>query len=130
MVIIDLPVSWCVRCVRRGEIDTPTSPGIRGQACKYLERVHVDTAGPISVASARGREYVSVEGDYTRAVYTRPPRLKSDAIEAVKAFWATAENEFGKGIWEIMMGEMHGLLMGKLRDGIKLHTTVPHHPTS
>ena len=66
-----------------------------------------------------------VVGDYTRAVYTRLLRLKSDAVDTVDAFRAAAENESGKRIWEITMYE---LSIGKLRDGIKQHTTVPIPP--
>ena len=29
-----------------------------------------------------------------------------------------------------MMGDMYELSMGKMRDGIKLHTTGPYHPAS
>ena len=50
------------------------------------------------VASAGGREYVGVVGDYTCAVYTRPLRLKSEAFQAVEV---VAEGESGKRIWEI-----------------------------
>ena len=42
-----------------------------------------------------------VVGDYTRAVYTRPLRLKSEAVQAVQAVKAAAEGESGKRIWEI-----------------------------
>jgi hypothetical protein len=59
-----------------------------------MERVHVDVAGPIPVTSAGGKvcEYVVVD-DHTRAVYTKPLRLKPDSVDAFKTFMATAENE-------------------------------------
>ena len=65
--------------------------------------------------------------DYTRAVYTRPLRLKSEAVKASKASRAAAENQPGKRAREIMMGNTHEVLMGKMRDSIMLHTTVPYH---
>ena len=117
----------CAACVAEKSVHLPHKEG-GGRGCKYLERVHVDIAGPIPVASAGGREYVCVVvGDYTRAEYTRLLRLKSEIVEAVQAFRAAAENESGKRNWEIIM---HELSMGKLRDGLKLHTTVPCHPAS
>jgi len=43
------------------------------QADGYLERVHIDVAGPKTVKSAGGKEceHVVVD-DYTRALYTKP----------------------------------------------------------
>ncbi len=66
----------------------------------------------------------------TLARYTRPLRLKSEAVEAFKAFRAAAEKESGKKIRGIMMDNTHELSMGEMRDGIKLHTTVPYYPES
>jgi len=37
-------------------------------------------------------------GDYTRAVYTRPLRLKSEAVNASKSFRVAAENQSGSKI--------------------------------
>jgi len=50
----------------------------RGRAGEYLKRVHINIDGPVPVALTGGREfeYVVVD-DYTHAVYTRPPPLKS-----------------------------------------------------
>jgi len=50
-----------------------------------------------------------VADDYARAVNTRPLHLKSEAVEAFKASRAAAENEPGKWVWEIMMGNTHKL---------------------
>ena len=68
--------------------------------------------------------------DYTRGVYTRLPHLKSEAVKAFKASRAAAEDEHGKRVREIMIGNTHEVLMGKMRDDIMLHTTVPYHSTS
>ena len=78
--------------------------------------------------------YVVVD-DYTRAVYARPLRLKSAAVEAFKAFRVAVEDESWKRIWEIMTDNAYELSTGEMRavcerNGIKLHTTVPYHPTS
>jgi len=49
---------------------------------------------PVRLAGRREYEYVVVD-DYTRAVYTRPLRLKSEAADAFKSFRAATENEPG-----------------------------------
>ena len=103
---------------------------------KRVSQDHIDIAGSMPITSASGREYVyTVVDDYTRAVYPRPLRFKSAAIEAFKAFKAAAEDESEKEIREIMTDNAHELSMGEIcdiceRDGIKLHTTVPYRPTS
>ena len=88
----------CAACVAEKSVHLPHKEG-RGRAGKYLEWVYIDIAGPMPVASARGREYVCVVVDeYTRAVCTRPLRLKSESVKTFKAFRAAAENKFGKRI--------------------------------
>ena len=88
------------------------SQGECRQAGKYLERVHIDIDSLTPAASARGREYVCiVVDDYAQAVNTRPLHLKLEAVEAFKASRAVAENEPGKWVWEIMMGNTHELLI-------------------
>ena len=72
-----------------------------------------------------------VVGEYTGALYGRPWRFKSEAVEAVKAFRAAAENESGKRIQEIMTDNTRELSIGEVSDiceydGIKLRTTVPY----
>ena len=140
IVITDLPakapgLDACAACVAAKSVHLPHKEG-RGRASKYLGRVHIDIVGPMPVKSARGREYVYVVvGDYTRAVYTRPLRLKSEAAEAFKTFKAAAENELGNRLREVMTDNARELSMGEVRDicerdGIKLHTTVPYHPAS
>ena len=69
-------------------------------------------AGPMQVKSASGRDYeYIVVDDYTRAVYTRPLRLRSEAPEAFKAFKAVAENESQKRMREIMTDNARQLCM-------------------
>jgi len=68
--------------------------------------------------------------DYTRAVYTKPIRLKSGAVVASKTFIVAAENESKNTLREVMTGDM-----GEVRNifdekGIRLSTTVPYHPAS
>ena len=87
----------------------------------------------MQVKSVGGMEYEHiVVDDYTRAVYTRPLRLKSEAPEAFKAFKAVAENESKKRIMtdnarELCMGEMKVICE---QEGIKLHTSVRYSPGS
>ncbi len=83
--------------VAEKSVHLPHKEDVDGRAGKYLERDHIEIDGLIPVASAGGREYVCVVVDgYTRAVYTRPLRLKSEAVEAFKASRGAAENEPGK----------------------------------
>ena len=68
--------------------------------------------------------------NYTRAVYARPRRFKSEAVEAFKAFRGAAENESGKSILEIMIDNARELSIGEMRnicegDGINMRTMVP-----
>ena len=52
-----------------------------------MDRVHIDRARPMPTKSADGKEYEYIVVDeYSRAVYTCPLRLKSDAPEALKIF--------------------------------------------
>jgi len=108
----------------------------RGRATEYLERVHVEIAGPMHVPSARGRLYLYVAVDnHTRAVYTRSLFLRSEAPDAFKAFREAAENVSGKRLREVMTDNARELSMGETRDicerdGVKLHTTVAYPPAS
>ena len=139
-VITDVPakvpgLNVCAACVARKSVHLPHKEG-RGRASEYLERVHIHIASPMPIASAGSREYVYVVMDgHTRAVYTRPLCLKSEAVEAFKVFKAAAENESGKKIRKIMTDNARELSMREMReicerDGIKLNTTVPYHPAS
>jgi len=92
--------------------------------------------GPVPTKSASGKEYeYIVVDDYSRAVYTRPLRLKSDAPEAFRIFKAAAENEPQKGCarsrWttrkESSVGEMKQICE---QEGIKLYTSVRYSPES
>ena len=141
MVITDMTgkvpgLDVCAVCVAGKLVHLPHKEG-RGQASEYLERVHIDIAGPMPIASASGREYVYVVvDDHTRVVYTRPLRLKLEAVEAFKVLKDAAENESGKKIREIMRDNARKPSIGEMgeickRDGgIKLNTTMPHHPAS
>ena len=55
-------------------------------------------------------------GDYTRAVYTRPPRLKSEAADAFKSFRVAAENNSGSKLHAVMIDNARELSMGEVRD--------------
>jgi len=140
MQITDLPMKIpgldaCAACVAARSVHLPHKEG-RSRASEYLERVHIDITGPMPVKSAGGREYLYlVVDDYTRAVYVKPLKLKSEAVEAFKAFKAVAENESGKKMREVMTDNARELSMGEMRnicerEGIKLHTTIPRHPAS
>ena len=83
-------------------------------------RVHIDIAGPMQVKSAGGKEYrYIVVGDYTRAVYARPLRLKSEAQEAFKLFKAVAENESQIRMREILTDNTRELCMGEMKDSMR-----------
>ena len=140
MVITDMPakvpgLDACAACVAGKSVHLPHKEG-RERATEYLERVHIDIAGPMPVVSAGGREYIYViVDDYTRAVHTKPLRLKSEAADAFKSFKAAAENESGKRIREVLTDNTRELSMGEMSrfceaEGIKLNTTVPYHPAS
>jgi len=83
--------------------------------------------GPMPTKSVGGREYAyTVMDDHARAVYTRPPRLKSEAADAFKSFRAAAENKFVSRLRAVMINNACELSMGEVRDiceqdGIKLH---------
>jgi len=85
---------------------------------------------PQPTKSAGGKEYeYIVVDDYSRAVYTRPLRLKPKAPEASKIFKAAAESESQKRKREVMTDDARELNMGGMRqtckqEGIKLHTFV------
>ena len=55
-------------------------------------------------------EYIAVD-EYTRAVYTQPLRLKSEAPGPYKVFKAVAENESQKRMREIMTDNARQLCM-------------------
>ena len=125
----------CAACVAAKSVHFPHKDG-RARAVEYLERVHVDIVGPMPVQSAGGKEYVYVVvDDFSRAVYTQPLHLKSEAVTAFKVFRAAAELESGKRLREVMTDNAGELSMGEMRElceqeGIKLHTSVPYHPVS
>jgi len=140
MEITDVPVripglDACSVCVAAKMVHLPHKEG-RGRATEYLERVHVEIAGPMHVPSAGGRLYLCVAvDDYTRGVYTRSLFLRSGAPDAFKAFREAAENVSGKRLREVMTDNARELSMGEMGDicecdGVKLHTTVSYHPAS
>ena len=140
IVITDIPakipgLDACAACVAGKSVHLPHKQG-RQRASRYLERVHIDIAGPMPVKSAGGKEYLYVVvDDYTRAVHTRALRLKSEAVEAFKDFKAVVENASGYKLCEVMTDNARELSMGEMRElcereGIKLNTTVPYHPAS
>jgi len=77
MVITDLPKKVpihdaCAACVGAKSVHFPHKEG-RNRAEVYLERVHIDVAGPMPTKLAGGMEYeYIVLDDYSRAVYTHP----------------------------------------------------------
>ena len=107
-----------------------------GRASECLKCVHIDIAGPIPVTSLGGRAYLLVVMDgYSRAVYSRPLRLKSEVAEAFKVFKALAETESGKKMREVLTDNARELSQGEMRRiceeaGIKLNTAIPYHPAS
>ena len=140
VVIMDLPVSApgldaCAVCVAGKSVHLPHKEGCE-RVGDYLERVHIDIAGPMPVMSAGGKEYLYIIVDnHTRAVYTRAIHHRLDAVDVFKVFRVAAEGESGKKLCEIMTDNARELCMGEMhdvceRDGIKLHTTVPYHPVS
>ena len=120
----------CAACVAGKSVHLPHKDG-RTKATEFLERVHIDIAGPMPTPSVGGRRYLYVVvDDYSRAVYTRPLRLRSEAFDAFKIFKAAVETESGKKIWEVMTDNAGELSMGDMKifcesEGIKVSTTVP-----
>ena len=121
MVITDLPekipgLDACAACIAAKAVHFPHKERY-SRAGEYLGRVHNDTARPMQVKSAGGKEYeyIAVD-DYTRAVYTQPPRLKSAAPEAFGVFKAVAENESQKRMCEITTDNAHELCMREMKD--------------
>ena len=140
IVISDIPakipgLDACAACVAAKSVHLPHKEG-RKRGSRYLERVHINIAGPMPVRSAGGREYVYViVDDYTRDVYMKSLRLKSEAVEAFKEFKAVAERNSGMKLCEVMTDNTRELCMGEMRElcereGIKLNTMVPYHPAS
>ena len=98
---------------------------------KIPGRVHIDIAGPMQVKSAGGKEYeYIVVDDYTRVVYARPLRLKSEAQEVFKVFKAVAENESQKRMHEILTDNMGEMKDTCEQEGIKLYMSVRYCPES
>jgi hypothetical protein len=60
-------------------------------------------------------EYVVVD-DHTRAVYTKPLHLKSEAVDAFKIFMAAAENESQNTLHEVMTDNARELSMGEIEE--------------
>jgi len=56
---------------------------------------------PTKSVGGKEYEYIVVD-DYSRAIYTRPLRLKLDEPEAFKIFQAAAENRSQKRMREVM----------------------------
>ena len=98
IVISDIPAKIpgpdaCIACVAANSVHLPHKEG-RKRSSRYLERVHLDIAGPMPVRPVGVREYVYViVDDYTRAVYMKLLRLRSEAVDAFKAFEAVAEGD-------------------------------------
>jgi len=82
--------------------------------------------GPMPTKPVGGREYAYTDmDDYTRVVYTRPLRHKSEAANAFKSFRAAAENKFVPRLRAVVINNACELSMGEVRDiceqdGIKL----------
>ena len=105
-----------LHALRRNRYTYLTRQDVDGRA-SITKWVYIDITDPMPVASARGRDYVSVvASSYTRAVYTRPLRLKSEVLESLKTFRAVAEVESGKWIREIMTAVSVSSLSDSLDD--------------
>jgi transposase InsO family protein len=102
--------------MRCGKIGPFTAQGRPRTGERLPGRVHIDVAGPMEVQSAGGKayEYVVVD-DYTRAVYTRALKYKSEAPDAFKIFKAAAEKESSQQIREVMTDNARELSMGEMR---------------
>jgi hypothetical protein len=140
MIITDLPMKTpgldaCAACVAAKSVHLPHRDG-RNRAETYLDRVHIDIAGPMQVKSASGKEYAYILiDDQTRVVYMRPLRHKSDTLEAFRIFKAAAENESQRKICEVMTDNARELCMGEMKticeeSGIQLNTSVRYSPES
>ena len=87
--ITDLPagisdLDTCAACVAAKMVSLPHKV-CRTRATEYLERVHVDIVGLMPILSAGGWEYLYIlVDDCTRAVWTSPLHLKSEAFEHLR----------------------------------------------
>jgi len=140
MVITDVPekipgLDVCAACVAGKSLHLLHKEG-RMRVMEFLERVHIDIAGLMPVASVGGHRYIYVViDDYSHAVYSQPLRVKSEAPEAFKLYKASAEKSSGKKIREVMTDNACKLCMGEMlrfceEEGIKINTMVPYHPAS
>ena len=88
IVITDLPaeipgLDACAACVAAKLVHLPHKVG-RTRATEFLERVHIDIAGPMPTRSAGGCEYLYVlVDDCTRVVWMRALRRKSETSGGV-----------------------------------------------
>jgi hypothetical protein len=98
-----------------GKINSLTAQG-GPQTGDRVPRMSPHRRGPIEVQSAGGKtyEYVVVD-DHTRAVYTRPLYLKSEAVDAFWVLKAVAECESGKKLREVMTDNAGELSKGEMR---------------
>ena len=77
----DYGLDACAVCIAAKAVHFPHKERC-SCAGEYLGRVHIDIARPMQVKSTGGKEHEHIAvDDYTRAVYTQPLRLKSEAPE-------------------------------------------------
>ena len=104
------------------------------RAQKVLELVHSDLCGPMECASLGGRSYfITFTDDFSRFVWIKTLRQKSEALEAFKEYKALMENQLGTTIKELRSdngGEYtSNAFVAFLKDhGIRHQLSVPYNP--
>ena len=135
IIVTDIPAKLpglgaCVACVAGKSMDLPHKEGCT-LASEYLEHVHIDIAGPMPVTSAGGQAYLFVVvNDYSRAVYTRPLRQKSEAADVFQVFKVVVETESGKKMHEVLTDNACELSMGKMHWNCKESGITLQHVSS
>ena len=129
MVITDLPVripglGVCAACVAEMSVHLSHKEG-RGKACKYLERVHIYIGGQIPGVSAEG--WVRRRGWLHSCSIYKAAAPQVGGSQSVQSVQGGSRDPACERVREITMGNTHEVLMGKMRDSIMLHTTVPHY---
>ena len=100
----------CESCLEGKIMKRPFN--VKGYRAKdFLELVHSDVYGPMSIQARGGYKYfITFTDDYSRFVYVYLMKRKSEAFEKFKEFRAEVENQLGKcikAIWSDHGGKCH-----------------------
>ena len=89
------------------------------KAKDFLELVHLDVCGPMSIQARGGYEYFIIfTNDYSKFGYVYLIKWNSEAFEKFKEFRAKVENQLGKCIKAIQSDRGGKYLLGDFKDYI------------